>query len=620
MKSTSDLTDIEVNQEYELYQIIKDFGDPIQIFREAFQNSIDEEATEVYCHVYEDSTFGSEDLYIDIWDNGTGLDSSIANSFFDLARSTKFQDGKPKQGKLGYKGHGTKIFFNSERIEIVSKTASDKEAWGAFLDDPIEQIREKKKCEYSKPTNPQELGFKFGLPSGWKHGFFIRIKNPHYFATTNTRYLLNHMYLRDYSTWYTAFGSVRKNQRNAHLFLHGLGIEDFEKNYSDIKVIDPVPSFDKTKTKTDGTLFEKIAMGHYFPDERDAEQKMKKYANKLGYDAKTYYHYYAKKIFDENVTTANGTTFYCLIFSEGYETKRRYDKLLSRRGKPPLNLDRKLLHTDADRYGLWACKGGIPVEKIDDWIEGGKGVYSYLHAFIDSDKFELTANRGSIRNTDLQTLTAIKEEFNKIFNAAKIKNLLEERRKIEDLAKTAVTIEEDKDTLQKRYRDAKKRKLIELPNKAQIIEPTKNKSGYSESETAILLVQLIIHYPNLFPFTLMDYNTTSGIDFVVEGGKGSPNYIELKGTMQKDVNHSFKLVSKFICYDINLKPGDKLTDTQNIEAILKENKQDKFPSNDENFKGKTFTSYVLQPTTIAADSMEIIVLKQILRDILKVSV
>ena len=302
MQSTNNLIDIKVNQEYELYQIIKDFDDPIQIFREAFQNSIDEEATEVYCHVYVDTILGSEDLYIDIWDNGKGLEYSAADSFFDLANSTKVQNGKPKQGKLGYKGHGTKIFFNAQRIEIVSKTASDKEAWGAFIDDPIKQIREKKKCEYSKPTNPQELDFKFGLPGSWKHGFFIRIKNPHYFTTTNTRYLLNHMYLRDYSTWYTVFGSVKKDQRNAHLFLHGLGIEDFKKNYSDTKDIDPVPIFEKIKIETDGTLFEKIAMGHYFPDERYTENQMRKYAEKLGDEAKTYYDYYAKEIYNDNVT------------------------------------------------------------------------------------------------------------------------------------------------------------------------------------------------------------------------------------------------------------------------------------------------------------------------------
>ena len=282
-------------------------------------------------------------------------------------------------------------------------------------------------------------------------------------------------------------------------------------------------------------------------------------------------------------------------------------------------MDRKLLHKDAERYGLWACKGGIPVEKIDDWIEGGKGVYSYLQAFIDSDKFELTANRGSIRNTDLETLTAIKEEFNKIFNSPKIKSLLEERQKIEDLERIVVSIQEEESTLKKRYSDAKKRNLIKLPNNAQIIEPMKNKSGYSESETAISLVQLMAHYPNLFPFTLMDYNTTSGIDFVVER-KGAPNYIELKGTMQKKVNHSFRSVSKFICYDINLRPGDKLIDIEDIEATLNENKQDTFESNDPDFKGKTFTSYRLQPTTSAIESMEIIVLKRILAEILEVSV
>ena len=33
---------VEINEGYELLQIIKDFGEPLEIFREAFQNAVDE--------------------------------------------------------------------------------------------------------------------------------------------------------------------------------------------------------------------------------------------------------------------------------------------------------------------------------------------------------------------------------------------------------------------------------------------------------------------------------------------------------------------------------------------------------------------------------------------------
>ncbi|MFQ6122633.1 MAG: ATP-binding protein, partial [Dehalococcoidales bacterium] len=63
----------EIDVGYEIYQIIRDFDNPIQIFREAFQNSIDEEATEVCCRVSVQQRLGGEDLILDIWDNGLGM-------------------------------------------------------------------------------------------------------------------------------------------------------------------------------------------------------------------------------------------------------------------------------------------------------------------------------------------------------------------------------------------------------------------------------------------------------------------------------------------------------------------------------------------------------------------
>lgn len=68
---------------YEFFQIVKDFDNPLQIFREAFQNSIDADATEIICHVYLKKTLEDQDLFIDIYDNGHGLSESEVDSFLD---------------------------------------------------------------------------------------------------------------------------------------------------------------------------------------------------------------------------------------------------------------------------------------------------------------------------------------------------------------------------------------------------------------------------------------------------------------------------------------------------------------------------------------------------------
>jgi hypothetical protein len=607
------IKDATIDVGYEFYQTIIDFDNPIQIFREALQNSIDEDATEVYCDICIEKALGQEDLYIDIWDNGAGLRQENVACFFGLAKTTKVDEKKmPLKGKLGYKGHGTKIFFKSERVEICSKT-SDGQVWGTVLEDAVKQIRETGGFKYSDFLKEEQLSFRF--PPEFKSGFFLRIKNPAYFKTQHTRFMLNHMYLRDYVKWFTVFGSIRtafaKPDKERYLFLRGLNIDNLIKEYHDFTVIDPIPEI----VKHSSVDFEKITMGHYFPDQRATDKDMRKYAERVGQN-KSFIEYYSKEIYKDTVYLDNSLFFGLIIYVEGYETKRRYDCLLSSRTRRSSILQ-NLQHNDGERYGMWACKGGVPIEKIDDWISGGKGVgtYTFMHAFVDCDFFELNGTRGSVKNTDLEILEKIKDRINDILSSRKIKNDLAERQELEDLEKALRTTEDDAQELKKRFKDAQGRKLIHLPNGHSLLEPTKTKNGYNESETMILLIQLITLYPKLFAFRLLDYNTTKGIDFVVEKSE-QPAYIELKGSMQKKINHSFRHIYKFICYDIDLRAGDIITDNEDLRVELRVNGEDQFESLDNDFKGKRFTSYQFQPITSVIQSKEVVILKKILGEII----
>lgn len=602
-----------IDSGYEFYQIITDFDNPLQIFREAFQNSIDENATTVFCKVWVKKQLGNNDLFIDIWDNGSGLSREKVDCFFGLAKSTKTEPNKtPRRGKLGYKGHGTKIFLNSESVTICTRTKGDE--WGVTTVDPVAQIRENEHFCYSNFFSPEELGIQ--IPVDWETGFYVRIKNPFYFKTQHTWYMLNHMYLRDYIKWFTVFGSIRplfdtvlKNE-NIRLYLYGLDVQNFTEDYGDSKKIDPPP----TTGYFESELFEIIELGHHFPKERHTDSVMRKYAETHG--EKPYFDYYAREIFKNTVRCPNNVSFDFVLYTEGYETKRMYDVLLSRRGKSIIN--RNMLHTDGERYGLWACKGGVPIEKIDDWITGGKGAgsYTYLHGFVDCDSFELTANRGSIKNTDLEILEIIKQEVNNILESKKIKSDINQRAEIEKRENSIRSAIEDKEELLSRFKDSSRKKLV-IPNMGvEIFEPKKLKLGYSESETLIQLMKLLAHYPKLFNFEILDYNTTKGIDFVIKHNE-FPKYVELKGSLQSKINHSFKNIYKFICWDTDLKERSSLEDVEQFNVKLRINNSDKFESLDSRFNGKKYTSYTLIPENASIQSIEVIVLKRILIEILE---
>jgi len=597
--------EVQINKGYEIYQIITDFGEPLEIIREALQNSIDENCSEIICHIYEEQRITGNKLIIDIYDNGSGLPLDKVCCFFDLANSTKIDKNKmPQKNKIGYKGHGAKIFFNSERVEVLSKTKSG--AWCAELKEPIRQLEETDTFKYSVSEDIQSTCFE--KHDSFETGFFVRIEGHLHFKTKHTQYKLNHKNVRDYVKWFTVFGlvSLADNTRKPILLLRSLDFDNFKKNYSDITKIDPLPVFEER----DGIEYEKIEYGHYFPDERYTENSMKKYAKSINSD-KAYYDYYSKMIFKDNVSCDNNLSFNLILNVEGYETKRRYNPLLTRRGANRTDIS----YTDAERYGIWACKGGIPVEKIDHWIEGTKGTYTYLHGFLDYDGFNLTANRGSIHNTDIEKLEIIKNKLNEIFSSKRIKDALNERAEIEKFELQLASIEEDGENLKKRFSLTKKRKKIELPNGVVLHEPQKNQSGYSESETLILLVQLMSIYPQLFNFIILDYNTNKGIDCVVEH-QGNPKYIELKGTLSKKINHPFRYIYKFICYDINFSENEIVVDIEDFKVSLKINKQDIFQSFDNDFKGKKYRSYQLIPDSATIQSMEIIRLKQFLVDVL----
>lgn len=598
---------IKINETSELHQIITDFGNPLEIFREAFQNSYDENATKIFCKVYQVKKRSGDELYIDIWDNGNGLSKENVSNFFDLADSTKVdENGMPQIGKLGYKGHGAKIFFNAKKVIITSKR--DNEYWSVTLDNPLKQIDENGEIIYSEYLDPKKTELE--LPNDFKSGFFVRIIGHNHFKTEHTLFMLNHKNIRDYSKWYTVFGTINTlfdnelKEKGIKLFLKGIAFDSFISEYANLSM-NPEPIIEKAYNED----FEIIELGHYFPPQRYDDKKMENYVKKISSN-KPFWDYYSRMILCEQVICDNDISFKFVLNVEGYETKREYDILLNKAGrhKSPI------MHSDIDRYGFWACKGGIPVERIDNWIIGGRGQYSYLQGFVDCDDFKLTANRGTIENTEIEKIDIIRKKVNDVISQRKIKDILNERKEIEEYEKKIQSIEEDEKNLNKRFKDSKKTNMIILPNNVTIKEPIKLKSGYSESETFMLLIQLITLYPKLFTFKLCDYNTNNGIDFVVQVGE-HPKYIELKGTLNKKINHPFRHIYKFITYDVDV-VNDTIIEDSEFKAKMIINKDDKFESFDENYKGKKYKSYNLIPITASIQSMEVICLKSFIVDIL----
>ena len=79
-------------------------------------------------------------------------------------------------------------------------------------------------------------------------------------------------------------------------------------------------------------------------------------------------------------------------------------------------------------------------------------------------------------------------------------------------------------------------------------------------------------------------------------------------------------IDRFVCYDINLKANDIVNDIEDFDTQLIINRNDQFASYDEQFKNTSYKSYQLIPSSSQIKSMEIIVLKEILTDILQAKI
>lgn len=125
----------KVNKVNEFLEIASDFEDPLEVIRESLSNSYDAGASEIEISIL-NRPDGSD---IIIEDDGHGMNEHDLESFFDLGNSRKTDS-------IGYKGHGTKIFYKSDHIEVT--TVCNRKSYRAVMDRPWEKLNRKVLPQY----------------------------------------------------------------------------------------------------------------------------------------------------------------------------------------------------------------------------------------------------------------------------------------------------------------------------------------------------------------------------------------------------------------------------------------------------------------------------------------
>ncbi len=552
----------EVVQAREFLEIVRDFTDPKEAIREAISNSLDWGADEIRIEVDEDRGRPDEELVIRIRDNGVGIDRERLQAFFDLGRTTALTEddsSRPVPWKIGYKGHGTKVYFNSRVIELISQ--SRETAIHAIMDSPLQKL-----------MADQIPKYRANIVTESREDTFTEVVLRGYNMNHNKRDF-GHKVLRDYIAWFTRFGSVEGEfglSGNEHqvLFLKGLGRDSPER----------------------------IAFGHVFPKENSKIGRLIR--ERPGDWTKVF----VKKWLSKNrpIVDHPGKSIDMVFYLEGDEAKRSYNRMIRVRGKP-----REYgMYKVEERYGLWACKDYMPIKRHNDWLGLGKRLETKYHAFVNCQDFRLTANRGDIGNTPPDLLAAIQETVQQIFEGEIIGSPeYQEYDEAAELEQQYQTARQEKKDFKRRQKRAKTKKVCQFRG-IELIEPA------IEMGVISLFNLVYAHQPALFPFRIIDYDTRRGYDALVAHrtpfnlSEASMSFIEFKYMLSHRFNHSFNHLISIVCWACKLADGEEVRDIEDKRRHLRI-----LPANEEN----DYTRYMLTSPR-ERHNIEVFVLKEYLRE------
>ncbi len=510
----------KVNTIWEIKEIADDFMNPLEIFREAISNAYDAGAKEIDIQVYINKNNEYDNLTIKISDDGKGMTEEQLRNFWNLGYSEK----RNEEGELiGSKGHGTTIYLKSKYIQV--KTTSENDAFESICINPSQSLRNNQ--NYSPKTKRIEKYEKTGTEITLEG--YVQDESDYKYFQQNV--------IKDYIMWFTKHGSFEKE----------IGKNNYADNIIKLK------AFDEPE--------EIIPFGHVFPAENTDIEKLKEKYYSCASD------YYVKRFVKSGcISNYPNYKYDMVIYVEGTGAKKEYNKMISDNKKNQVVGAYKI----ADRYGLYLCKDYFPIQKINEWISSfgtGSNSYGLLHGFINCQQFDLTANRGSISVKNREVMEALKEEVQEVLQEIQ-KDIYKSEKGLDILNSYKDEIrtkEVEENEFEKRKKRIKQKEIYKHKN-VLLYEPK------NESELYYVYSILNTLYPEEFEFESLDYNSSNGIDMIVQPKKQSVRdpeykYVELKYMLSKnEFNHSFKNISYILCWDIDKNIEDGATFSSKVDG------------------------------------------------------
>lgn len=514
----------KVNESAEFLEIASDFGDPMELFREALHNAYDWGATEFTILINVEEIFGQDKLVIELIDNGSGMDKdTIINNFWNLGDSKS----KDNHKSIGEKGHGTKIYLRSDKVIVHTSNGEksyESECEGAFAQLNAGKVH----CPVVRESEEE-----------YAQGTSIRIEG----YNNNQRAKLKQDIIKDYLYWFTVLGTVESEFDDREL-------RDFKVFLKALDVDEP----------------EELKLGHRFAEEnKDINALFDEYGEAAA-------DYYVKKFVysNQSLESMPEVKYDVVIYYEGDEAKKKYNNMI-RSKKNSVTGAYKV----SDRYGIWLCKDFVPIQRVNEWITSfgtGSNSFGLLHGFVNCQKLKLTANRGTIANTNQQIIDELKKAVQTIINQIDIDLYENDVLTLKQWKEEAKTLAFEEAAFKKRKELVTKKQYFELNNRLFL-------TPRNEAELYGLFISLYTLHPEHFDFEPLDYDESAGIDLLARNKTTNKIadcefwYVELKYQLgATEFNHSFSNIRYIVCWELasKIKDGSILkTSVEGTSRFLK---------------------------------------------------
>lgn len=554
----------------------------LEILREAISNAKDHNAQRIWIKTRKDQR---NEVTLLIADDGDGMEDRQLAAFWGVGASEK----PAAQQSIGYKGHGTKLYFDCRRLSVATRSRPDHD----WILSSLEMPHEADGAEVEQHPLPDTHPLRRELDEiDLAKGTLILIEELRFEERAD---LLDRTKIESYCNWFTAVGDIRAGLFATRLDFHravasrDAVLESLRQHEGALRPIEV-----RLRINGERSYFP-IGQG---PTQRDRDflkawpDDVREHAGSPGLLA------YGHRFADEHrsvgagrmrddtcsLTLTNPATWIIddgiavVIRLEGH--RRQLDTYLEARWQ-----NHPGVYSFEERFGLWLCRDFIPITQRNDLLRraldeaSGQRLRFELgnlrnwQVFVNHQSFRPTANRNDVANKGPLEAKIIDGLVGLLRDALKHKEFMAW---VERMRKATFERRKERELKQMNDRLEDVQRWIETKTKDDAIDPIdvnglpELEDGYSQllkaprSEQELFYVYGLLAGRFEMPIHVIEYDASEGVDAIAKlrvpklvSGRLPLVRVEFKLEVSagSPIHHFFDAIDVIICWSVG-KRGD----------------------------------------------------------------